>query len=363
VGSRGAGGRGEEAADSYAAEQLRSIVHDYSKVVRPIFEGRGLRLCVISLVLTVCASAFGRTFELREGTVFRFATPDEGIRALRVEDHYVRRMSRFDRSAQAQKEGDVSTAEYLEHLGTQVLSWDEQEKERIIEVLSAVKKKTSWVKSPLPMEIAIIKTSRLDQGGNPYTRGTSIILPEGFVGNPDSPLEHVLLHELFHVLSRHNPKLQPRLYAIVGYEVCNELTMPAKWDARRLTNPDAPILNVRIALEYNGRKVDVAPVLFSKFDFKITEPRPFPMGYLDFQFVELQSESGAWTVRLSEGDPVLRSPTELSGLFEKIGFNTPYIIHPEEILADNFALAVGGGKIVTPKIVEELKALLSRPPQ
>lgn len=322
-----------------------------------------LRLWVILVVATFGARAFGQSIELRQGTIFRFVTPDEGARALGVEDDYVRRMSSFDLSVHTQKEGEVSKTEYLKLLSTQVLSWNDQETERITEVLKHVREKTQWVKSPLPKEIEIIKTSRLDQGGNPYTRGTSIILPEGFVGNPDSPLEHVLLHELFHVLSRHNPKLQPRLYAIVGYEVCNELTMPAKWDVRRLTNPDAPILNVRIVLEYNGRKVDVAPVLFSKLDFKITEPRPFPMGYLDFQFAELQSESGAWTVRLSEGDPVLRSPTELSGLFEKIGFNTPYIIHPEEILADNFVLAAGdASKARSPKIVEDLKSLLSQAP-
>ena len=46
--------------------------------------------------------------------------------------------------------------------------------------------------------------------------------------------------------------------------------------------------------------------------------------------------------------------------FTAIGLNTRYIIHPEEILADNFILLVRGERNVrTPKILEELKRTLA----
>jgi hypothetical protein len=46
---------------------------------------------------------------------------------------------------------------------------------------------------------------------------------------------------------------------------------------------------------------------------------------------------------------------------EQVGRNTQYIIHPEEILADNFALLVlGESKIPTPEILQKMREVLSR---
>ena len=40
-----------------------------------------------------------------------------------------------------------------------------------------------------------------------------------------------------------------------------------------------------------------------------------------------------------------------NGFYEKVGKNTQYIIHPEEILADNFALVISGEtEFATPEI-------------
>jgi hypothetical protein len=48
----------------------------------------------------------------------------------------------------------------------------------------------------------------------------------------------------------------------------------------------------------------------------------------------------------------------VSGFFEQIGRNTRYIVHPEEIMADNFSLMLFGGTLSNPEIVEALRALL-----
>ena len=45
---------------------------------------------------------------------------------------------------------------------------------------------------------------------------------------------------------------------------------------------------------------------------------------------------------------------------EQIGGNTNYIIHPDEILADNFVhLALEAEKLATPRIIEEMKKTLT----
>ena len=57
-------------------------------------------------------------------------------------------------------------------------------------------------------------------------------------------------------------------------------------------------------------------------------------------------------------------PDELEGLYEQIGRNTAYLFHPEEILADNFAIlflaSLRGGTqgARSPEILEKLRAAL-----
>ena len=58
-------------------------------------------------------------------------------------------------------------------------------------------------------------------------------------------------------------------------------------------------------------------------------------------------------------EPELFSPEELSGFFEQVGRNTEYIIHPEEILAENFALLIlGKQNLPSPEIVEKMRRVL-----
>jgi hypothetical protein len=60
-----------------------------------------------------------------------------------------------------------------------------------------------------------------------------------------------------------------------------------------------------------------------------------------------------------DGKPMLYSFKELSGFIEQVGKNTNYIIHPEEILADNFKLLIkGDSNVLSPEIIERLREAL-----
>jgi hypothetical protein len=62
---------------------------------------------------------------------------------------------------------------------------------------------------------------------------------------------------------------------------------------------------------------------------------------------------------LENGQPVLFDPAEIAGFHEQIGRNTRYIIHPEEVLADNFVFLVEGRiDLPTPRVVEEMGKIL-----
>lgn len=316
--------------------------------------------CIALLGLTNSSSA--QTVELRPGTVVRFATVDEGGMALRAQDEFVERLSPFDRSARTKTEGSVTTASYLDFVAAQLREWADAERQRVTDLIASLKSRMEWVKAPLPAEILLIKASSEEEGGNPYTRGSVIVLPERLVQGGENKLEHVIPHELFHVLSRHNPSLRGKLYGLVGFELCNEIRLPESLAPRRITNPDAPRMDVMIEVEHQGRKVRVTPVLLSNIEkFTRAAARPFPVGYLDFKFAELEEDSGAMRIRAAGDAAVLLDPLAIKGFFEKVGRNTPYIIHPEEILADNFAMAVNEPpKIQSPEIIRAMKALLSK---
>ena len=63
--------------------------------------------------------------------------------------------------------------------------------------------------------------------------------------------------------------------------------------------------------------------------------------------------------KLKDHKPQLLSIKDVGQFFEQIGRNTGYIIHPEEILAENFALLLSGSsELETPELIQKIKRLL-----
>ena len=61
-----------------------------------------------------------------------------------------------------------------------------------------------------------------------------------------------------------------------------------------------------------------------------------------------------------KGQPVVINPREEQAFLDKIGQNTNYIIHPDEILADNFVrLVMSDDNVPTPQIIDEMRRVLT----
>jgi hypothetical protein len=157
------------------------------------------------------------------------------------------------------------------------------------------------------------------------------MIPRSKVGDN---LPRLLAHELFHIASRANPALAERLYAVIGFTRCTEASYPASLALRKLTNPDAPRNDYCIRVTLDGLSVAATPILFSR-----TESYDPVRGGEFFDYLQLgllvRTEPGA---ALSTEKVV--GLQQVTGFFEQVGQNTQYVIHPEEILADNFALLV-----------------------
>ena len=61
-----------------------------------------------------------------------------------------------------------------------------------------------------------------------------------------------------------------------------------------------------------------------------------------------------------DNTPVLESHEDKPDFFGQIGNNTHYIIHPEEILAENFACLITQEKVSTQSIIDSMKTILKK---
>ena len=225
------------------------------------------------------------------------------------------------------------------------------------EVIAAAKPKLTRFAKHLPERIDLIKTTGNDEGAAPYTRGTSIILPRRRAGQSAKGLERLFYHELFHIISRGSPKLRDQLYRIIGYEKCGVVLLPGDMMSRRISNPDAPVVEHCIQVSKDDKSYWTAPVLFSRTPKYDPETGGTFFRYLEFRLMGIDRKSAKAT--LKNGKPVFFKPDEVEGFFEQIGRNTGYIIHPEETLANNFVhLMTGKQDLKNPEIPEKIEAIL-----
>ncbi len=144
-----------------------------------------------------------------------------------------------------------------------------------------------------------------------------------------------------------------------------EVALPLDFQSRKITNPDAPKNDHYILLQVRGREHQAIPILFAdppKYDSK--RGGEF-FDYLQFQFLLVEESGGSSIIKPMEGKPSpdLIGIEEVSGYWEQVGRNTDYIIHPEEILADNFMLMIlGVPNQPSPEIIEKMENILRAHP-
>jgi hypothetical protein len=321
------------------------------------------RYAIAALLLigaVLAAPAHAQTIPLHGATVARFATADESRLRLGTRDAFVAAMSSYDRAARTARAGTVTEAEFLAHAAGQVLDWQPAEIAKISALIAKIGTRLKPLQLPLPDVVWFIKTTGREEAETPYTRGNAIVLPQQYLSVAVDEIERVIIHELFHVISRHVPERRNALYAIVGYRDCGPLKWPPELELRRITNPDAPDNLYCITLTRGGAPLTFYPVLFAKED--AYDPR-LPGSFIDrmvFQLLAVMGSGTNWTAGRAGDALVLLDAGSVPEYFSAIGLNTRYIIHPEEILADNFILLVRGErKVRTPKILDELERVLA----
>jgi hypothetical protein len=314
------------------------------------------------LVAILCCFGFsdskGADVDLAGGSVAHFASIDEGREILGNRDEFVQRLSPFDRAARLKTDRPVSEEEFLKFVKSSVQEWTDAEKKKIEDAIGRIRPGLQSLSLALPKKIYFVKTTGAEEGKAFYTRDSAIVLPASEIESASPELlEKTIAHELFHIFSRQNPALREKLYQIIGFTKCDEVQFPADIRDRKITNPDAPRNDHSIKVRLDDRDVAGVPILFSKApNYDVSRGGEF-FNYMQLKLLLLPATGN------TAGGAELGAPEQISGFIEQVGQNTSYLIHPEEILADNFALLVLGMEDVpSPEILKRMRAVLGQRP-
>ena len=318
-----------------------------------------LRLFLFFLSMSFCHAEFYNKIELSKECSVHFASAKKAKTLLAIRDVYIEGLSPFERAAKIKQAGPISTDEYIKFIQDQTVEWSKEEKIKLSEVIAKAKIKLGHLTTHLPKEISFIKTTGQDEGGAPYTRGNSIILPKSQISQSVQKLERLFYHELFHIISRNNQKLRDELYSIIGFKPCGAVKLPNNMMPLRISNPDAPIIEHCIRISFEDEKHWVAPVLFSRIPKYNPETGDTFFRYLEFRLMSIDIETTKPI--LNNDKPILFKPDEVEGFFEQIGQNTSYILHPEETLANNFVFLITEKKdLKSPEIPKKIKLVFEK---
>jgi len=289
-----------------------------------------------------------------------FASRTQAIAILATDDAYTSRMSQFDRMLRMKSTAPVTEQQFLEGVAANALDWSDVERERIAPLLQRLAKALAGYRLPLPPQVLLIKSTGNVEIGDGYTRANAIVLPQTSLADDDATLYFLIAHELFHVMTRHDPRFRALAYAQIGFRIGPEVQLPEAIGPLQITNPDAPRHDSFIDVRAGGRTITVTPVLLSRsavFDPEIGDTLD---RYWSLRLMAIaQPFAGARPIALSRnGAPLLLRLNQVDGFIEQIGTNTRYIIHPEEVLAENFALLVSGAAVAEPQRIEALRQLL-----
>lgn len=286
----------------------------------------------------------------------KFASIEKANELLTQEDNFTKSWSQFDIDSRMHKKNS-RREELFDFITKQTREWTSEEQTKILSIFESIDKQIEkqGFNISFPDEIYFIKTTGDEEGGaGGYTRANYVVLKDDILSQAKGGLKKTIVHELFHILTRNNPKFRKEMYQVIGFKIMNDVSYPENLKENRITNPDAPQVDSYISIKAGGQTKDCMMILYSNLDYSGGDF----FKYLNVGFLSLTGDS-VKTIEYVGEKPVIYSFKQVYGFFEQVGKNTQYIIHPEEILADNFAFAIlNKSGLQNPEIVNEIKKKL-----
>jgi hypothetical protein len=268
-------------------------------------------------------------------------------------DEYTRTHTNFDRSIRLDKQ-NATPEEYLSASAKNVRNWTTKQDEDLRSAFAGIDAylKKEKIKLHLPDTVMLIRTTAGEEfGAEGFTRVNRIFLNT----EAEGVSEHLVAHELFHVLSRGDTSLRNASYAIFGFRPCNNIVYKQAMQNRVITNPDCPFLSHFVTVNIEGSPHDAAIVLYSKkgYDKGYVMPENLSIGIL-----LLKGDDNHKEPMMKDGVAAVLELTDVPDLFNKISMNTEYVLHVEEIAAEHFATLVTGKLYPQPDFLTAMAQVL-----
>ena len=314
---------------------------------------------IVSTVLLCCItfSGFAQTKQANSLN-FRFATRAEAQMLVTDIDNFSNGLNQFDIDLRLQK-ANSRKSEWLRLAMNETVNWSEDEKIKVTKAFNMIKSNIKKLKLNLtyPDEIVLLKTTmkeELNMGA--YTRKNWIAIGENMLSKASNEqLLYLVGHELFHILTRKSVEFKRAAYATIGFNVVDhEIILPTDVITKRISNPDIERRDSYVELNVDGKNTKCVQVVYTT--------KPYTEGgiddYLNVGFIPLNEDL---IPMMKDGQTVIYPKYYVEEEFhKKVGNNTPYLIDPEEILADNFSFMLINKKdLANPEITEALKKAFS----
>ena len=267
-----------------------------------------------------------------------FADLHRAQKSLAHKDHWAIQLSDFDMGARQKTAEPTDLKTFLDFAAAAGRDWTAEEKNHWQALVDRLSDAMRGLNLHLP-NIDLVKTTGEEElGAAGYTRRNAIMLSESVISLPvtDARRAYFLLaHEVFHVLSRADSRLRDDLYALLGFKRVDGFEYPAELEGRRLSNPDAFAYLHTVTVQSGSESVNVMPVIQSllRLDEVIQLPNFFDA--LDIVLLSVDAGTGE-ALRDGNGD-LIKYNFGNTNWVPLMLRNSTFIIHPEEILADNFA--------------------------
>lgn len=226
---------------------------------------------------------------------------------------------------------DISRAEYQQWLSGLPQVWPSELKNKLGSIWNQVLSECFSRYPNLELaDIPLILTLDKPYGSFVYfTRQNAVICPISDLREASrGELLEVMRHELFHLISRTYLDYREAAYAVIGFVPApDSLVWPGDLYARRLHNPDAPFPNYALSAQ---EQLFVPIVYAAQSPYDPDNPDHFAE-QLRFNYFKLK------------GDSLVRPILPAQQVMSLTGGLTDYLLHPEEILADQFVLLLEQG--------------------
>ena len=318
-----------------------------------------MKKITVLLISLVCALSpvFAQKKTSLENVNFVLATKAQAKKLLASDDEFISAQSDFDRSARLKVSKKVSKEEYLKFVSEQALDWTKDEKITFGETFKKIKELGKPYNLEFPETVYFVKTTGREEGMASYCRNKSVVVISQPMALEKENLLNLCIHELFHIYSKNNLDVREKLYNSIGYFKTGSLELPASLKKIKITNPDSVVNNYYFSGTVNGKTTNVMPLLLAGSPYDEKKGGEF-FEYMVFLFAEVEL-GDVCTIATENGNLKLIQFDQVTDYMEKVGMNTEYIIHAEEILADNFVILLNGTTdIPSPQVIASMKEIL-----